>query len=99
MNIKNRIKKISDAMKTQSENEPGKPFLTLEQWKRHASGEDITAEIPEHRRAEFDEWERIADERINRVEELYFKRNPDMREEVNQHLAQVLEMRAKHEGI
>ncbi len=78
MNLKSRIKKISDALRAQAEETNNAPFLTLDQWKRRASGEDITPEIPPHKRAEFDEYERRADERVRQAAEIYFKHNPEL---------------------
>ena len=80
MNIKSRLKKISDAMKTPSAEDGNQPFLNLEQWKRHRQGEDITAEIPPHRRAEYDEWERIADRRVKEAERIYLSHQPELQE-------------------
>jgi len=81
MQLKNRIKRISDAMRAQAETGGNKPFLTLEQWKRHADGEDIRSEIPIDRRAEFDEWKRRADERLKEVERIYLLHNPELLED------------------
>ena len=79
MNIKSRIKKISQILEKRITDEAG-AFLTLEQWERRYNGEDITAEIPPARRAEFAEWERKADERLRQVEEIYAKHNPELQE-------------------
>ena len=79
MNINTRIRKISQALEKQIAG-GAKAFLTLEQWERRYNGEDIPAEIPENRRAEFDECERKADERVRQAEEIYFKHNPELPE-------------------
>ncbi len=77
MNIKSRIKKISDALRVKAEEADNAPFLTLEQWKRRFDGEDIRSEIPPHRLAEYDEYERIGNERLKQVEEMYRTRYAD----------------------
>ena len=75
MNLKNRIKKISDAMRAEMTAADNAPILTLAQWERRYNGEDIRTEIPAHRLAEYDEFERIAAERIRQAEETYAKHN------------------------
>lgn len=65
-------------MRKQTAETENKPLVTLEQWRRRADGEDITAEIPAHRRAEFAEWERVVAERQKQAEEVYLMFNPDM---------------------
>jgi len=75
MNIKSRIKKLYDAQKAQPDAAGREPILTLAQWERRYNGEDIRAEIPAHRLAEYDEFERIGAERIRLAEETYAKHN------------------------
>lgn len=65
-------------MQEQAAEDGNQPFLTLEQWKRHADGEDIRAEIPPGRLAEFDEWERKAEARVREAERIYLSHQPDM---------------------
>lgn len=65
-------------MQEQAAEDGNKPFLTLDQWKRHAGGEDIRAEIPPGKLAEFDEWERKADERMREAERIYLSHQPDL---------------------
>ena len=78
--LKLEYPEIPDDLLERMVDKDSQPFLTLEQRRRRASGEDITAEIPPSRRAEFDEYKCRADERVRQAEEMYFKHNPELLE-------------------
>lgn len=68
MSILNRIKKIEIVMfaeKAETEKYP----LTLEQWKRYANGDDISAEMSASQRTAFSDYRSRADARMREAAE------------------------------